>query len=202
MIRLLLVLIAIVGFNGCVPKPTKRPAQSEISLALPQYESKSVVLPKSIKVIRPQGVSIETDKIIYVDTNGVRRPYAYYRWEDTLARQLHERLVLALVQKGIFGDVAKDNETINANWLLEIDVLEFVQWMESDTLASIHFSARMRLVEAKEKRGLDQHLVSFVVPMDGLGVVALKNAYNRAMKKWLDETLNWIEQIGEEKYAR
>jgi len=202
MIRLILVCVAIFGLSGCVSKPVAYPGQSEISLIFPNYQEQSAnPFPISLGVKMPQGISVESDKLFYVTQDGARKPYAYHRWQGGLGRQLHERLVLGIAQKKLFKDVAKQNETIRADWILETEVLDFTQWMQTADSANVRFMARMRLVDASNREGISQKLVNFEIPMEELGVGAVTKAYNEALQKWIDETMIWITNIGEEKYA-
>lgn len=203
MIRFLLALIVIFAFGGCVLKPEPQPVQSEISLAFSEYKPQNMgFLPISLKVQMPQGISIESDKIFYVNQDGARRPYAFHRWEGSLASQLHERLVLAFAQRNSFKDVAKQGEMMQANWILESEILDFSQWMHGEESASVKLIARMRLVDVASREGIGGLLVNYEVPMEALGIQGATKAYNQALKMWLDETLEWVQDIGEKKYAR
>lgn len=202
MIRILLALIVMIVFLGCVPKPHAQPVQSEISLALPQYVSrKTKELPISLKVQAPKGISIESDKLFYLNQNGTKHSYAYHRWEGSLARQLHERLVLAFAQRGSFKDVARQGEIVKADWILESEVLDFAQWMQSKEKATIKFTARMRLIEFSSRENIGNIVVHYEVPMETLDTQSAIKAYNMVLKMWFDETIKWIEKIGDEKYA-
>jgi ABC-type uncharacterized transport system auxiliary subunit len=203
MMRFLILIITLFVFGGCVPKPVVQPASSELSLALPQYtakESESFLVVLGVRT--PNGIAIESDKVYYVDTQGMRRTYAFHRWEGGLARQLHERLVLAIAQSQMLKDVAKQGENIKPDWILETEVLEFAQKMQDENSAIVQFTGRMRLVDAHTQEGIDQRLVGYKIPMQDLGAPQVVDAFNRVVSMWLDETLIWIEKIGEDRYAR
>ena len=199
----LIAISVLIGLGGCVSKPVTQPSSAELSLDLPQYSAKnSDPLPIVLGVRAPYGIVIESDKISYIDTNNVRRSYAYHRWEGSIARQLHERLVLAIAQREILKDVAKQGQTIKPDWILETEVLEFAQKMQDENSANIQFVGRMRLVDANSKEAIDDYLVKYEIPMESLGTLQATQAFNRAVSMWLDETLQWIEKRGEIKNAR
>lgn len=203
MMRLLIFFIMCIVISGCVPKPQAQQVQSEVALLLPEYQQENLKpLPVALGIRVPQGVSIESDKLYYIK-EGVRKTYAYHRWEGNLARQMHDRLALAFAQKAIFKDIAKQSETMRPDWLLEIEVLDFIQQILSeDSSSRVHFVARMRIVDLKTRVGISQKIMNFETPVEGLGVDDTIKAYNHVLLMWMNETTNWVKKVGEEKYAR
>ncbi|NLC27872.1 MAG: hypothetical protein GX780_03760 [Campylobacteraceae bacterium] len=202
MMRIFLLTVALIGLNGCVAKPKTYPSIAYLKLELPTSESLNIKpFELSIGVSLPTGSAARSDKLIYQDTKGMRHNYAYHRWENFLGEQLQEHFVLFFAKANIVKDIARADNQINPDWILETHILDFVQIMQDENSAYIRVLGRMRLADSRTHEGISQKLFSYEIPLSGLGPKALNEAYDKVLKIWTKDSLDWLIKTGET-YAR
>lgn len=198
MVRIFSLIVILIGLNGCVVKPKAHTPTSYLKLELPTLETVSIEpFDLSVGVSFPTGSAARSDKIIYQDTKGMRHKYAYHKWENLLGAQLQEHFVLFFAKANVVKDIARADNQIDPDWVLEIHVSDFAQFMQDENSAFVKISGRVRLANAKTHEGVSSNSFNYEIPMDGLGAKALNEAYNKALKIWTKDSLDWLVKTGE-----
>lgn len=203
MIRVLFIAILTASiFSGCVSKPKIHPNTSFIKINLPKNIEESLISHDiTLAINMPTGTAIKSSKITYIDSNNLRKNYAYHRWSNFLTLQIQEFFVHSIAKTNLVFDVAKAQNRIDPTLILEIDISEFAQYIDKNENSKVVVSGSMRFLNPKEKKALFSKTFIYEEKMENLGVNELSLAYDRVFALWLKDTLKIIDNLGES-YAR
>lgn len=194
MMQYIVAILLILGISGC---STTTPAVSEYRIKAKTQETQSMTCHKTLKVHKAfTNASLSSRKIYYAQGDYKHFAYSQAQWSDALDRMLSDIVTQTIAQKGIFSSVDSYKSQAKADYTLEINVEEFMQFYdEALTRSNATVRLKVTLLDTKDKKHKASKTFEITHPTKTLnaegGVEALESALDDVMAQmlvWLEES--------------
>lgn len=129
--------------------------------------------------------------LAYSRDPGARAWYRFASWSERPAAQLARLLQHRLVQTQAFRDVASTTDSVQGEWLLELE-LEEMYHDDTTPPGVARISVLARLVDRGQRRTIARQRFDEEEPLQAESASQAVSAFDRATTRLLDALVQWV----------
>ncbi|MBE0491762.1 MAG: membrane integrity-associated transporter subunit PqiC [Sulfurospirillum sp.] len=192
------VLMVLIVLSGCSFKevqkaPTKYTLERQTLEKVTTKYSFGVLKIPQIKA--PQ--HLRSEYIWYSNDSLSMHHYLYAKWSENFGTLFSRSLGEILYESGLFGTVFYESSKMNADLLLEMQILEAKQVVQ-DKQAKVQFSVRLHMIDQTDNHLIDSQVFRYTVLCESIDAKGAVRAYNVMMQKLGSDVLLWIKKLAKE----
>lgn len=194
MINYILAIVLVLIISGC---STNVPSVSEYRLKAHTQENKFMACDKSLKVNKAfTNASFSSRKIYYGEGEYKQFAYTQAQWSDALDRMISDIFTQSIAQSGIFKSVDSYKSQVKTNYILEIDIEEFMQiYNEKITSSQAETRLTIALLDTKHKTHKASKTFEVIKKAKTLNAEGGVIALDEALGEVIGDMLIWLEEV-------
>lgn len=132
--------------------------------------------------------------LVYSRLPGALGYYQFASWSERPAERMAQLLQRRVAQTGAFRDVAATTASVTGEWLLDVR-LEQLYHDDSRPPGTARLEVFVRLVDRKTAKTIADRRFLHREPVEVESAAYAVQAFERAVTRWLDDTVEWLTTI-------
>lgn len=171
------------------------PPPSQIYMLRPQLSSPATgeKVSWALAIVKPDASgSLDTDRIALARGNTQLDYYANAVWPDSLPDVIETSLLAEFQASGRIDAVARDEDALNADYLLSTDIRDFEARYETpDAAPAVTVTLIVQMADARSRKIVGSLAVGYTEPASANSVDQVVEAFDRALAKAIAQIMAW-----------
>ena len=194
-LSLSLLLFMALLFGGCAVKRVPAAKEYQISSTtsgIEEFQNDTSRFDTLKLRFSHSSKTVTTSNIYYIDEQYRKQPYSYSRWYDTVETMFEEKLIKALKRSKTVKSVLSGSTAARSDYILELDILEFVQEFPTEGRSFGKVVVMASLVRSVDRKVISSKLFESTSPAPQDSAEGGVEALNRATDSVVTEILEWL----------
>ena len=197
--RLVFIIFIAAIFSGCSIKEVSKPIvkytlEDEAKIAKEETPVERVLKIASLKSPK----YIQNSGIWYERLSFKTNSYLYSSWNDDFVSLVEKNIANSIYESGLFKSMFTKHSKIREDMLLEGEVVNARQIINSDGSAGILFNMRLYLIDSKKGILVGSNEFKYLKKCESVDAKGAVIAYNEIVKNLDKDVVKWLKKLVKE----